>query len=115
FRNLSAGGCGPLPSAATNATTRSVLSKTTSATRCGHTARRCERAMRITSQSAPRSRRTARSMTMPDGLGDQRLPAPTYEEGELIFPLPGAPDKLAEVIAYQLWSHHKTPAALDTD
>jgi hypothetical protein len=50
-----------------------------------------------------------------DGLGDQRLPAPKYEDGELVFPLPGDPDKLAEVIAYQLWSHHKTPAALDTD
>ena len=50
-----------------------------------------------------------------DGLGEQRLPAPKYDDGELIFPLPADPGKLAEVIAYQLWSHHKTPAALDTD
>ena len=49
-----------------------------------------------------------------DGLGNQRLPAPKYEDGELAFPLPGDPNELAEVIADQLWRNHLTPAALDT-
>jgi hypothetical protein len=49
-----------------------------------------------------------------DGVGNQRLPAPKYEDGELVFPLPGDPDKLADLIAHQLWRNRLTPAALDT-
>src|SRR5712664_4165342 len=48
------------------------------------------------------------------GLGNERLPPPDYEKGELVFPLPGDPDEVAGVIAYQLWRNCLTPAALDT-
>lgn len=48
------------------------------------------------------------------GLGNERLPPPKYDKGELVFPLPGDPDELAGVIAYQLWRNRLTPAALDT-
>jgi len=49
-----------------------------------------------------------------DGLGNLRLPVPKYEHGELVFPLPGEPDKLADVIAHQLWRNGLEPAALDS-
>src|SRR5438445_13829873 len=45
-----------------------------------------------------------------DGLGNQRLPGPKYKDSELVFPLPGDADELADVIARQLWRNHLTPA-----
>jgi hypothetical protein len=49
-----------------------------------------------------------------DGLGNLSLPAPEFKEGKLVFPLPGDPDKLADIIAHHLWRNGLTPGALDT-
>jgi HNH endonuclease len=49
-----------------------------------------------------------------DGLGNLCLPAPEFKEGKLVFPLPGDPDKLADIIAHHLWRNGLTPGALDT-
>lgn len=48
-----------------------------------------------------------------DGLGEQRLPAPKYERGSLVFSLPGKPKEQAAVIAKQLWAARLTANALD--